>query len=260
MAKVKVAILRVEGTNCDQELFFAFRKAGAYPEMVQVNSLIAKKNLLRRCHILALPGGFSYGDDILSGKILANELLYKLRHEIVNFIKEKKLVIGICNGFQTLVRMGLLPGGGGPAELATLIFNDSAHFECRWIKLRIEKSISVWTKGLEGKVIELPVAHGEGKFITRDNSVLKTLNKRGQISFRYSYANGMVATSYPENPNSSIEAIAGITDKSGRVLGLMPHPERFTQITQYPNWTRLEGFKKKPDGLLIFQNAVKYFN
>lgn len=258
MANVKVAILRTEGTNCDEELFFAFKKVGASPKMVQMTDLLWGNDHLSKYQVLGLPGGFSYGDDILSGKILANELYHQLNDQLTHFISQRKLVIGICNGFQVLVRMGFLPGGGKPADLATLIFNDS-HFECRWISLRIEKSKSVWTKGLEGKVIDLPVAHGEGKFITKNDLVLSSLLKNEQVAFRYSLPNGAVATSYPENPNGSVEGIAGITDKSGRILGLMPHPERFTRKYNHPNWTRLDGFIKTPHGLMIFENAMKYF-
>lgn len=255
---VNVAILRTDGTNCDEEAFFAFELAGGNPQMLHINGLLRKKLLLDKFHILVLPGGFCYGDDILSGKILANELLHTLKREIGRFVSDGKLIIGICNGFQVLVRMGLLPGGGGPAEKATLIFNESAHFECRWIRLRIEESNSAFTKGLEGTIIELPVAHGEGKFVVQNNDVLDALERKRQVVFRYAHPGGIVATDYPANPNGSVSAIAGITNASGTILGLMPHPERYVKFTQHPNWTRHKPWRKMGDGLPIFQNAVTY--
>lgn len=226
--------------------------------MVHINDLVKKRIKLDRFQILTIPGGFSYGDDILSGKILANELLNQLQNQIHQFVKQKKPVLGICNGFQVLVRMGLLPGGGGPAEEATLIFNDSAHFECRWIRLRVEKSKCLFTKGLEGKVIELPVNSGEGKFVVKNQKVLKLMEKNSQIVFHYAHADGGLATDYPANPNGSTSAIAGITNKQGTILGLMPHPERYVAYYQHSNWTRQRPWKKKPDGLVIFRNAVGY--
>lgn len=255
---VNVAILRTDGTNCDQETYFAFKLAGGSPEMVHVNDLFNKRQILQKFQILVLPGGFSYGDDILSGKILAIELLYRFNEEIKSFIKDGKLILGICNGFQMLVRMGLLPGGGGAAEKATLIFNDSAHFECRWIRLRIEESPSIFTYGLEGRFIELPVAHGEGKFVARNQKILDSIENQKLVSFRFAHADGGVATDYPANPNGSIHAIAGISNASGTILGLMPHPERYVKFTQHPNWTRQRPWMKKGDGLMIFQNAIDY--
>lgn len=255
---VSVAILRTDGTNCDEEAFFAFRLAGGNPEMVHVNDLLGRERKLDHYQILVFPGGFCYGDDILSGKILANELLHRLKPDIDRFVKKGKLIIGICNGFQVLVRMGLLPGGGGPAEKATLIFNESAHFECRWIRLRIEKSQSIFTQGLEGKIIELPVAHGEGKFVVKNETILNNLENGEMVAFRYVHADGTPAFDYPANPNGAVNAIAGITNEAGTILGLMPHPERHVKITQHPNWTRMEVWKKEADGLPIFRNAVQF--
>ncbi len=255
---VKVAILRSDGSNCDEEAFFAFNLAGASTEMVHVNTLVDRKNSLDRYHILVIPGGFAYGDDILSGKILAIELLHRLGKDVNRFSQDGKLILGICNGFQVLVRMGLLPGGGGPAEEATLIFNDSSHFECRWIRLRVEDSVSVFTRGMEGSVIELPVAHGEGKFVTKNAQTLKKIEQKKIIALRYCHPGGMVATDYPANPNGSLNSIAGISNAAGTIFGLMPHPERFVKFSQHPNWTRYRPGRKIAEGLPIFQNAVAY--
>lgn len=258
MSKVRIAILRTDGTNCDEQTFYGFELAGGKPQMVHVNDLLKKKDKLDSYQIVAIPGGFSYGDDILSGKILANELSYKLGRDFKSFIKKGKLIIGICNGFQVLVRMGLLPEEGRSAKKVSLIFNDSAKFECRWIKLRIEKSVCVFTQGLEGKAIELPVNHGEGKLIVKNNKTLDELNYNHQVVFRYAHADGSLATDYPANPNGSIEAVAGITNQNGTILGMMPHPERYVKFNQHPNWTRQRPWKKEGDGLVIFKNAVEY--
>ncbi len=258
--KPKVCVLRTAGTNCDNETAFAFSLAGANAELAHVNSLVGKKGALRAYHILALPGGFSYGDDIASGKILANELKYKLAREIDEFIKDGKLIIGICNGFQILVKSGLLPGNTPWRQETSLIINDSGKFEDRWVYLRNSpegnavnaRSRCIWTKGLPG-IIYLPVAHGEGKFIVKDASVLARMNKDGQVALRYCDRAGRMA-GYPDNPNGSTDDIAGICDVSGRIFGLMPHPERHVNWTHHPRWSH-KGFG---DGLMIFENGVNY--
>lgn len=204
-------------------------------------------------HILALPGGFSYGDDIASGKIFANELRFKLADALRKFIDDGKLIIGICNGFQILVKSGLLPGSKQWDQEASLIINDSAKFEARWVYLK-PAGRCAWTEGLE-RIIYLPVAHGEGKFVTRDKNVLNRLKKNKQIVFQYCDEQGKLS-GYPDNPNGSLESIAGITDPTGRILGLMPHPERHIFSAQHPrNWNLKS---KSGDGLQIFKNGVKY--
>jgi len=267
MNSPKVCILRTAGTNCDRETEFAFLKAGAKTELLHINKLLSRKKLLDDYHILALPGGFSYGDDIAAGKILANELRYKLIGDIKKFIRDGKLVIGICNGFQVLVKSGLLPGNADFKQEASLIMNDSGKFEDRWVYLRrMEeeggKASCVWVKDLP-EIIYLPVAHGEGKFITLDKDVLRRLRDNRQIVFQYCGREGN-PSGYPGNPNGSEDSIAGICDATGRILGLMPHPERHIEIFQSPGWTEsrrkasLRSAKNKEDGFLIFNNGVEY--
>lgn len=295
--KVRVIVLRTAGTNCDQETKFAFERFGSSVDVVHVNELISKVKSLSDYHILAIPGGFTYGDDVASGKILANELRLRLAEDIQKFVDRGKLIIGICNGFQILVKAGILPAlnpnamrvSGAGAGLAlslgsraalsptqleegpphahtpptpfdqdvTLTTNDSARFEARWVYLKSHPtSPCVWTKGI-GDTVYLPVAHGEGKFIPKDKSVLDRLNKDNQIVFRYCSPQG-TPPSYPENPNGAIEDIAGICDPTGRVFGLMPHPERHFLFTQHPFWTRFEKKNELGDGARIFENGVRY--
>ncbi|MCX5697090.1 MAG: phosphoribosylformylglycinamidine synthase I [Candidatus Omnitrophica bacterium] len=260
MNRPKVCVLRTSGTNCDNETAFAFKKAGADVELVHVNSLVLGAKGLGGFQILALPGGFSYGDDVASGKIFANELRFKLIGQIKEFVAEGKIIIGICNGFQILVKSGLLPGRGECAREATLTINDSGKFEDRWTYLLTTSdqrltTNCVWTKNLP-PVIYLPVAHGEGKFITGDNEVLARLKKNKQIVLRYCDEAGK-SSDYPANPNGSEDNIAGICDETGRILGLMPHPERHVLSTQHPRWTG-QGHKGEGDGLQIFRNGVEY--
>jgi len=261
MIKPKVCILRSAGTNCDKETAAAFKLAGAEPELLHINSLVSRQRMLGDFHILALPGGFSYGDDIASGKIFANELRFKLADSLRQFIAEGKLIIGICNGFQILVKSGLLPGTRpdrcshcAPLRDTSLIINDSGKFEARWVYLK-PSGKCVWTKGLK-KIIYLPVAHGEGKFVTQDKSVLSRLKKNKQIVFQYCDAKGKLS-GYPDNPNGSMENIAGICDETGRVFGLMPHPERHIFAAAHPrNWNKIA--EAEGDGLQIFRNGVEY--
>ncbi len=251
MKKVNSIILSTGGTNCDAETAFALKKSGSSADLVHINALKRDKGLLDKYQILAIPGGFTYGDDIASGKILANEIRSSLKDEILNFISKGKLVIGICNGFQVLVKMGVLPNikNGSQFEIeATLSLNDSGSFMDKWITLRKNisgKDICVWTKGLPER-INVPIAHAEGKFIPKNDSVLKALRDNGQIVFRYE-----------ENPNGSIDDIAGICDPTGRILGLMPHPERHITYLQHPNWRR--GITEDMGiGLEVFVNGVTF--
>ncbi|MEK7617030.1 MAG: phosphoribosylformylglycinamidine synthase I [Patescibacteria group bacterium] len=254
MRQVRVCILQSDGTNCDNELFYAFKKAGGIPQFVHVNELRDKSKSLKDFDILALPGGFSYGDDVTSGKIWAIELISFLRKEIEDFRKKEGLIIGICNGFQVLVRTGLLPFGELGVMDTTLAPNDSGHFECRWIKLKLEKSKCVFLQE-SGPVGYFSVNHGEGKFFA-NNETIKTMEQSGLVVFRYVDANGNPTQKYPDNPNGSLNAIAGVSDPTGRILGLMPHPEKFVDTTQYPNWRR-ESIDK-PHGLFIFEDMVNY--
>ncbi len=271
-AKAKVIVLRTAGTNCDAETVFAFKSCGAQARAVHINQLFDGRVRLDDWHILVIPGGFTYGDDIESGRILANELRLRLGGDLSLFIGSGKLMIGICNGFQVMVKAGILPGpldarqekmrgssslGEEPAgaQTATLTNNDSGKFEDRWCHLKTGGK-SVWTEGL-GDVVYFPVAHAEGKFIPKDQDVLAKLRDNGQIAFRYCNASGGKPV-YPEVPNGSVDDIAGITDRTGRILGLMPHPERHFLFTQHPFWTRLSPNGKYGQGAKIFANGVQY--
>ncbi|MFH1459910.1 MAG: phosphoribosylformylglycinamidine synthase I [Candidatus Omnitrophota bacterium] len=262
MKSIKVLILRTAGTNCDQETKLAFEFLGACVTVTHINDLVRGADKISRYQIITFPGGFTYGDDIAAGVILANELQTKLKTNLHKFLDKNGLMIGICNGFQVLVKMGILPDSKNWKQVLTLSCNDSGKFEDRWVYLKKpndcdpkKDSKCVWTRGID-QVIYLPVAHGEGKFIARDGQVLDKLKNNGQIVFQYCNKQGGLSR-YPENPNGSLADIAGICDQTGRVFGLMPHPERCVFKTQHPHWTR----KKQdfiPDGLKIFQNAIDY--
>ncbi len=252
MARVKTLILRAPGTNCDGEAGFAFQQAGAEVSLVHVNQLIRREERLADYQIMVIPGGFTYGDDIAAGKVLANELRLKLGEDIARFIEDGKLILGICNGFQVLVKAGFLPEmSRDNSPLLTLTGNDSGKFECRWAYLTVhEQSPCVFTKGIEK--MYLPVAHGEGKLV-----VLSEALSEPNVVLFYTDKEGDISAGYPYNPNGSAGNVAGICDSSGRILGLMPHPERHIRGTQHPQWTR-HGAKKHGDGFQIFLNAVKW--
>ena len=259
--KPKAIILRTAGTNCDYETKYALEKAGADVDLVHVNQLVKDKGLLSSYHIFVLPGGFTYGDDIAAGKVLANQLRHHLLDELTRFVDDGKLVIGICNGFQVLIKMGLLPGINGTQPSSneyrqefTLTYNDSNKFEDRWVYLKSFSDKSVFIDN--DCMLYVPIAHAEGKFVAGNGGELENLGKSGQIIFKYVDKDGNIAN-YPWNPNGSLENIAGICDSTGRVLGMMPHPERYIEPTQHPRWTR-EGLKAEGDGIAIFRNAVNY--
>lgn len=254
MAKVKVLILTTSGTNCDSETLSAFEECKAQAEKAHINSLIANKDKIQQCDILALPGGFSYGDDISSGKILANEIKNKLSDAVRKFALSGKPIIGICNGFQILVKMGLLPDPELFEQTVSLSCNDSNKFECRWIYLKTQQTKCLWTKDLPS-TIDLPIAHGEGKFTAKDGKILKDLENNGQIVFRYCSKEGL-KPSYPLDPNGSEEQIAAVCNKKGNILGIMPHPERFVFSFQHPLKKNMSG--KYGWGKKIFQNAVDF--
>lgn len=252
--KPKVCILRSDGTNCDQELYYAFEKAGGVAEYVHVNEFRKKDKKLSDFQIIALPGGFSYGDDIASGKVLAVELMSFFKDDLQKFIDRKGYVLGVCNGFQTLIRTGLLPFGKLGKMQATLTHNDSGHFECRWVRMRGEKSKATYFDDLTFPM-HVAVNHGEGK-IFADEKIIEQIEKDNLVVFRYVDSVGNPTMKYPENPNGALNAIAGITDASGRILGLMPHPEKFVDTTQYPNFRREK--IEKPHGLLFYERIVKF--
>jgi len=252
MAEVRTLILRAPGTNCDAETAFAFQHAGAMVSSAHINQLIRHEERLSDYQIFVIPGGFTYGDDISAGKVLANELRLKLGEDIQNFIDNGGLILGICNGFQVLVKAGILPKlPDGQAPPVTLAANDSGKFECRWVYLKVsQNSPCLFTKGIDR--MYLPVAHGEGKVVTNADA-LSNLD----IVLYYTDEYGNAKAGYPYNPNGSIGNIAGICDASGRVFALMPHPERHVRGTQHPRWTR-EGTREHGDGFHVFLNAVKW--
>lgn len=252
--KPRVCILKTDGTNCDVETAHAFAKAGADVQNVLVKQLRTHQQSLRNFQIIAIPGGFSYGDDIASGKILAVELLSLLRDELQECLARDTLIIGICNGFQVLVRTGLLPFGTLGDMQVTLAHNDSGKFECRWVNMIVEKTPCIFTQNLQGKSISLQIAHGEGKFFC-DEKKLEQIENQGLVALRYAQS-GKPSQEYPANPNGSLHAIAGICDPSGKIFGLMPHPERFVEKYQYPNWRNEQ---KDAQGLEIFKSAVEYY-
>jgi phosphoribosylformylglycinamidine synthase len=255
MNKPKVIILRTAGTNCDAETAFSWEKVGADPELVHVRELMDRPNILDEYAILTIPGGFSYGDDISAGKILANQVVHHLAEALQKFVDDGKLVLGICNGFQVLLKAGLLPGrpeGGMSKQEVTLTQNDSARFEARWVHLRCPSKSNAFLPA--DRIIAMPVAHAEGKVVAADEPTLKRIVAHGQVSLTYCDAQGQPA-GYPDNPNGSQENIAGLIDTTGQVFGLMPHPERHMCPTQHPQWTRRAA--DRGDGLLLFETAFK---
>lgn len=255
MAHAHVIIFSGYGLNCEEETKAAFEIAGASAEIVHINDLIAHPALLKSAQVLAFPGGFSYGDDTGSGKAYANRLKEHLSDSLERFLERDTLMIGICNGFQILTSASLLPGA--------LIANDSARFLCRWVDLKVE-SQSPWLSGIES--LSLPIAHGEGKFVA-DEKTLTRLKADRAIALTYEHGPLSEHFNLPGNPNGALENIAGVTAREGRVLGLMPHPERAVRFTQLPHWTHekeryMRNGAEVPaegPGIQVFRNAVRYF-
>lgn len=252
---VRVLILRAAGTNCDLETAHAWRLAGAKTETLHIKRLIEQPVLLRSFQVLTIPGGFSYGDDIAAGTILANQLRQSAGDELHRFIDDGKLVLGICNGFQVLVKTGLLPDPRLDEPTATLAFNSRGHFEARWVRLRTGRTHCRFLP--PAVTLELPIAHAEGRLVCRDERALQALIDNNHVCLTYISRDDRPCA-YPDNPNGSAADIAGLTDATGQVLGLMPHPERFIDPTQHPQWTcRRE--TREPAGLTIFKSAVASF-
>jgi len=283
---VNAIVLRAAGINCDMETEYALKLAGAQAKRVHINRLIEDKKLLDSYQIIVFPGGFSYGDDVAAGKILANQIVHHLYEPIQKFIDDGKLVLGICNGFQVLVKAGILPGinheltridtkskiknsvnlrksvsDENPCKSVSITYNDSGKFEDRWVYLSPQTDKCIFIE--QSRQIYLPVAHAEGKVVIRDQQTLEKLKAEKQIAFKYADKDGNEGE-YPVNPNGSVDSIAGLTDSTGRVLGLMPHPERFVRLTQHPHWSRIRGTSDKGrgtkdgDGMTIFNNAVRF--
>jgi phosphoribosylformylglycinamidine synthase len=252
--KVKALVLRAAGINCDQETMEAWRYVGIQVELKHINELTGAgaSKKLAQYQILTVPGGFAYGDDLGAGKLMANDLLYRLKEAFMGFVDAGKPVLGICNGFQVLAKAGLF----GDISLTN---NANGKFECRWVNLKVSpESNCIFTKGIEK--LYLPVAHGEGQVVVKDATTLAKLEAGNQVALRYIDEYGNPAE-YPANPNGSIANIAGISNATGTVFGLMPHPERFISPLNHPRWTRIQGSEGEPlegDGVKIFRNAAEY--
>lgn len=269
MNSVKALVLTGYGLNCDYETAYAFELAGASAQRVHINALIDGSIPLDDFQIMAFIGGFSWGDDHGAGVVQAVRMKTKIGSSLLKFVEQGKLVIGICNGFQCLVNLGLLPGidGDYTRRSVAMTYNDCGNFRDQWVHLKInDPSPCIFTKGLDR--MELPIRHGEGKFFTTDD-VLTSLVQNRQIVLQYALPDGRLSQgAFPANPNGSVMDIAGICDPTGRIFGLMPHPEAFNHWTNHPHWTQTKEMVKRgmieaPDGLTpgvqIFKNAVDYF-
>ena len=270
MASPRVCVLCAPGTNCDVETAFAFDSCGARSDRVHLFRLIEQPQLLDNYQILCIPGGFSYGDDIGAGVVFSSQLRGHLDAAVQRFLSADKLVLGICNGFQTLLKAGVLPYGAAGWEKsdrshadATLTWNDNGKYTARWVHLKVSSSNNVFLRGMDE--LDLPIAHAEGRLVPRDARVVDTWRAQNQIAMTYTpWGAGTDGASHPlnarwdANPNGAVADIAALSDPSGRVLGLMPHPERFLFATQHPHWTRLN-LEGSGAGLKLFQNGVDYF-
>ena len=251
--QLKALVLSGYGINCEAESKYCVETAGGAADIVHINTLIERPKMLDDYNMLLLPGGFSFGDDLGSGKVFANKMRFRLSERLLDFVKAGKLVLGICNGFQVMVKMGLLPEPDFQQRV-TLTANDSGHFEDRWVALKAnDKSPCVFTKGI--RMMLLPVRHGEGKFVADSEGTLRQLVEQDQVVFQYVDERGGLG-GYPYNPNGSQLNIAGICDRTGRVFGMMPHPEAFNIVQNCPYWTT--GLIKEAQGLRIFRNAADY--
>jgi len=248
MSQPKILILRAPGTNCDAETAFAFQTAGGLPEVLHLNRLLESPQLAANYQILCIPGGFSYGDDVAAGRIFANQIRHHLGDVMRDFRAAGKLILGICNGFQVLIKSGLLENDDTDSPVASLAWNDSHRYLDRWVDLQANGNKCPFLSGIDK--LFLPIAHAEGKFVVRDEATLDQLENAGQLVLHYS----------PDsNPNGSVRDVAGMCDATGNVFGLMPHPERFIDPTQHPQWTRQPEVQAGA-GLKLFRNAVGYFS
>jgi phosphoribosylformylglycinamidine synthase I len=269
MSVARICVLRAPGTNCDVETAFAFDSCGGQSERVHLFQLLEQPDLLDQFQVLCIPGGFSYGDDIGAGVVFASQLRGHLGDAMRRFLEAKKLVLGICNGFQTLLKAGILPGGTAESLTAnrdqadaTLTWNLNGKYTARWVHLKVSSPGNVFLRGIEE--LDLPIAHAEGRIVVRNEGVLSQWQRAGQIALTYApwtssdNAGNPINDRWAANPNGSTMEIAGLGDPTGRILGLMPHPERFLFGTQHPQWTRM-GLTGEGAGRRLFQNAIDYF-
>lgn len=258
MAKPTAVVVRAPGTNCHEETAYAFESAGASVEPRRLREVLDQPEILDRCQVFCVPGGFSYGDDLGAGRIFASKLSGELGDRLRTFRDRGGLILGVCNGFQILLQTGLIvePSPDGKSR-ATLAQNAQGRFEDRWVHLRLKPGRCAFIT--EEAVVTLPVAHGEGNFIAESEAVLAELESQHRIACRYVDSEGNPG-GYPVNPNGAMGGVAGVCDATGRVFALMPHPERHLSPYQHPTWTRRETQPEHGDGFVFFRNAVRYFN
>ncbi|HQI80764.1 MAG TPA: phosphoribosylformylglycinamidine synthase subunit PurQ [Deltaproteobacteria bacterium] len=265
MASVKALVITGYGTNCETEMAHACRMAGALADIAHISEVLSGAFAINDYHFLNLPGGFLDGDDLGSAQVESVRLRHArvkttgktLFEEIEVFINRGMLILGVCNGFQALVKSGILPGNPLGRRRVSLTFNDSARFEDRWVLLKVNpNSPCVFTKGMESLLV--PVRHGEGKFVADTQATLDEITDKGLVAVQYADKALQPTMEYPDNPNGSVSAIAGICDGTGRIFGLMPHPEAYLHPTNHPAWTRQPRLPKQGEGLAVFENAVAF--
>ena len=269
MKKVKALIITGYGINCEEEMAAAYRLAGAEAEIVHLNDIFLEKGSIHDYDILNFPGGFSFGDDLGSGKVLSNKMKFKklksgklFFDDVQDFLNERKFILGVCNGFQFLVKMGLLPNVNSDFEQeVTLTGNNSGKFENRWIHIKVnENSKTPFLKGIEK--IFLPVRHGEGKLIIKNDKIKNEILEKNLNCLSYCDEDGNETSEYPLNPNGSELNCVGLTEETGRIFGLMPHPEAYLSLYNHPNWGQMKrqnpNISEDGEGLKIFRNIVEY--
>ena len=267
---IKALILTGFGINCEEEMAAAYRQVGAEAEIIHINEVLKEKRSIHDFQILNFPGGFSFGDDLSSGKVLANKIKYKklpsgkvLLDEIITFINDGKLVFGVCNGFQVLVKLGLLPNiHGDYQQEVTLAANQSGKYENRWVLCSAHKNNpSPFIQEIDQ--LALPVRHGEGQLIIESGDIRKAIVDQGLNCLTYCDEKGAPVTAYPANPNGAALSCAGLTDTTGRVMGMMPHPEAFLSLYNHPNWGQIKRnhpeHNEEGEGTVFFKNAVDFF-
>lgn len=262
--KPKVIIITGYGVNCEAESFYAWKLAGAKPSLVHINDLLINPDQILHYNIIMFIGGFSYGDHMTSGHVFAQRIKQHMQESLSKFISQGKLILGICNGFQVMTKIGLLPGLNNEffTQKVSLIQNDCGSFQNFWVNIKEnKKSPCVFTKDIN--TVSLPIRHGEGKLFTLEKNIIKEIEKNNCVPVRYVDANDLPTQDFPNNPNGSINAIAGLCNPSGRIFGMMPHPEAYLFPENYPHWDMQKVKMNLPDhglGLLFFRNAIQSIN